>query len=173
VPGTVDRPVEPEPETAETLYSRAEDALAAGKRALADALLEKLVADFPADRLVDEARLERARIAVERGDGKVARQHLAPVVAEPSLALATQAHYLSCRIAVQEAHADADDCLARFLLDHPRSARRREILEWGARRAHAAGGCANAEAWIAELVGAAPDWSATLAWRRACPETGR
>ena len=75
--------------------------MADGKLALADALLEKLIADFPGDPLADEARVERGRLA-----------------------------YLGCRKAALAREATAKACFERFLAEYPDSPRRAEVVDW-------------------------------------------
>ncbi|MCB9562276.1 MAG: FecR domain-containing protein [Kofleriaceae bacterium] len=150
--------------SAEDAYERAEAAMATGDAADADAWLARLIAAHPDHALAVDARLERARLALARGDDAAARAHLAPLI--PASAAA---HYLSCRVAVRDDDVDADACVASFLRAHPTSPRRREAVEWSARRAHQRGGCDAARPWIDELATIAPAWPATRSWQAACP----
>lgn len=99
-----------------------------GKPALAEALLDKLVTDHSDDALVDEAWFERGRLALARGDDRVAREHLAHVGAASPLA--SSADYLQCRIAATHHHADATACIDGFAAEHPTSSRLAEVLGW-------------------------------------------
>jgi len=148
--------------------------MASGDLATADALLADLTADHPADPLLDEARYERARLALRRHDPTAALAHLDALLASrPTSPLAAAAAFLACRIAVTAATADAGARVGAFLDRYPSSPHRREALDLMARLQHRAGGCAAAAPWIASLGRTAPGWSETAAWRRACPEAGR
>jgi outer membrane protein assembly factor BamD (BamD/ComL family) len=149
--------------------------MATGDLATADTLLARLIGDHPHDPRLDEAQLDRARIALRRGRTAVARALLDQLLAGPPSPLTPSARYLACRIAVTTAPTAPATaaCLEGFLRDYPSSPHRIEVVAWAVRAQHAIGGCPAAAARLAELVRIAPSTPSTTAWRRACPETGR
>ena len=148
--------------------------MAAGDLGAADALLARLIDDHPGDPRVDEALLDRARLALRRGHPTTARAHLDRLLASGPSPLTPSARYLACRIAVttEPTAAATGTCLTDFLRAYPSSPHRAEVLGWLVAHQHARGGCAAATA-LPDLVRAAPDADSTRAWQRACPGAGR
>jgi hypothetical protein len=141
------------PETAELLYRRAEEAMAAGERARAIEILRELVRRFSADPLAATALFELSRL--DRGSE---RNYLEELLARgEDDALAESAHHRLCSIDVERgASAAAIDCLIAFRRKFPASAHDRETLRALAGLSERTGGCRAAIVWLEELARAYP-----------------
>nr|MDQ3369029.1 outer membrane protein assembly factor BamD [Myxococcota bacterium] len=158
------------PPTPDRLYAAAEAALAARDLAGADHALGRLVTEFPASSLIDQAHYERARIAYQQRAWAAARRHLDRLAAIPRTPLAEPGHYLACRIAVQARDGEAAQCLSDYRRTFPTSPHDLEALALIVQLTHASRGCAGAAAAIAELVRTHPRAKLATAWRTRCPE---
>lgn len=158
--------------TADELYRRAEQALAARDPKTADRVLATLVAEYPGSTLVDQAHYDRARIAYQQRAWNVARGHLDRLAAIQTTRLAEPGHYLRCRIAV-EARDDAAACFIQYRTRFPRAPHDLEALGVIARHAYAQGGCVRASPITAELERTYPRTTLAASWRARCPQVGR
>ncbi len=138
----------------ESLYQRAERAMADKDPVRAAGYLDTLIRLHPRDPLAPSALYERARLAYEAGDRKVARGALAALLEHPGRApVAEPAHYLSCRVELDDGRiAAARTCLERFRASFPRSVHDRDALVALAQLAEREGGCAAARPWLEALV---------------------
>jgi FecR protein/Outer membrane lipoprotein len=134
------------------LYADAERALAARDPAAADRALAKLVGEFPASKLLDQAYYERARIAFDRGAWTEARGDLDKLAQLADSPLVEPGAYLRCRVAVAAADGSAAECFAGYRARFPRSPHDRDALTAIVELAFAARGCAAAKPHIDELV---------------------
>jgi hypothetical protein len=155
--------------TADELYRRAEQALAARDPKTADRVLATLVAEYPSSPLVDQAHYDRARIAYQQRAWNAARGHLDRLAGISDTRLAEPGHYLRCRIAV-EAKSDAAACFIQYRTRFPRAPHDLEALGVIAQHTYAQGGCARAAAVVGELARAHPRTTLAAAWRTRCPE---
>ncbi|HEX4454731.1 MAG TPA: FecR domain-containing protein [Kofleriaceae bacterium] len=147
------------------LYAEAERALAARDPAAADRALAKLVVEFPATKLLDQAYYDRARIAFDRGVWAEARGDLDQLARLADSPLVEPGAYLRCRVAVAAADGSAAECFAGYRARFPRSPHDRDALAAIVELAFSAGGCAAAKPHIDELAARYPtsaaSWSAT------------
>jgi outer membrane protein assembly factor BamD (BamD/ComL family) len=155
--------------TVDELYHAAETALTRRDTAAADRAFDRLIAEYPASPLAEQALYERARIAHQGRAWGAARRHLDRLLALPNARLAEPARYLVCRIAVEARDAEAANCLIEYRKAYPRSPHDRDVLGFLVQLDHATGGCAAARARIAELVRTHPRSGLATAWRTRCP----
>jgi TolA-binding protein len=156
-------PVATKPDAGQ-LYADAERALAARDPAAADRSLAKLVGEFPASKLIDQAVYERARIAFDRGAWAEARADLDRLAQLGDGPLVEPGGYLRCRVAVAAADGSAAACFAGYRARFPQSPHDRDALVALVELAYAAGGCAAAKPAIDELAARYP----TSAWSAKC-----
>ena len=162
-------PVKAPPLDADALYADAERALAARDPAAADRDLAKLVAEFPASSLLDQAYYERARIAFDRGAWSAAQRELDKLAQFSQSPLAEPGAYLGCRVAVAANDDAAMDCFTDYRARYPHSPHDREALAAIVELAFHAGGCARAKPHVAELVARYPTSSIATSWSTKCP----
>jgi len=132
-------------EGAEALYAAAEDAMRAGASAKALSLLVELVRRHPRDPLVSASLYDLARLASQRKDRATALLQLNQLIArgcEP--ALCEPAHYLRCRLTLDENRSAGVRCLAEFRQTFPTSSHDAEVLAILIAGAHAAEDCTTA-----------------------------
>jgi hypothetical protein len=156
-------PIAKQPDAGE-LYADAERALAARDPAAADRSLAKLVGEFPASKLIDQAVYERARIAFDRGAWAEARADLDRLAQLGDSPLVEPGAYLRCRVAVAAADGSAAACFVGYRARFPQSPHDRDALVALVELAYAAGGCAAAKSTIEELATRYP----TSAWSTRC-----
>ncbi|HEY1548123.1 MAG TPA: FecR domain-containing protein [Kofleriaceae bacterium] len=147
------------------LYAAAERALAARDPAAADRALAKLVGEFPASKLLDQAYYERARIAFDLDAWTDARRDLDELARFTDSPLVEPGAYLRCRVAVAAADGSAATCFTDYRARFPRSPHDRDALTAIVELAFAAGGCAAAKPQIDELVARYP---ASSTWSARC-----
>jgi hypothetical protein len=116
----------PIPDTAESLYARAEAAMAAGDRATARTRLAEVVRRHPSDPLADAALYELASLTPEpRAAGAYLDELLArgvdPTLREP-------AHFRRCRLHLANDKRAAAVCLGAFRRAFPSSPHDAEAL---------------------------------------------
>ena len=108
--------------TARQLYVRAERQLGRGQQRRAQRTLGQLLRRFSSSPLAGMARYELARLALERGQWSTARRHLRPLLDGRDRSLRDPAHFMLCRVALQQADVRrAITCLQRFRRRFPRS----------------------------------------------------
>lgn len=156
--------------TADDLYRTAETALAARDSHAADRALDRLIVEYPASPLVEQALYERARIAHGSRAWGSARRHLDRLLALPATRLAEPARYLACRIAALARDGEAVACLVEYRKTYPRSPHDRDVLAMIVQLQVASGGCRVAAPRIVELARAYPRSSVAIAWQTRCPE---
>jgi uncharacterized protein HemY len=162
-------PAQPPRPSAADIYQVADAALAARDLAAADRALATLVAEYRDSRLIEQALLDRARIAHQRRDWSAARQHLATLAAMSSKLLAEPAQWLRCRVDVDARDQDARRCLDDYRVAFPRSPHDLDALALLARLAYASGGCVAATPHIDELALRYPRTTLAAGWRTRCP----
>jgi len=158
----------PEEMTAQSLFREADAARAAGDTALALRTLRALIERFPRDSATAAARYELALMEDAAGSGDAALRDLAAVDA-PSLEEPTE--YLRCRVLAKRTAVNttrAEQCLADFRRHFPASAHGADALATQTALAMARGGCAAAQALLAELERRHPTHDATARLRAAC-----
>ena len=146
------------PETAETLYRRAEQAMRAGTRARARDLLTQLLQRFAADPLASTALLELATLAYDRGDGVACRRYVRRLLArKKSRVHQDPAHFLLCRLALKEnKKQQARYCLEKFRARFPASPHDQQALYTLGRLALTAQDCAAARKLFRRYLGKYP-----------------
>lgn len=145
--------------TAETIYRRAESALADGRADEAERHLQELLERFKEDPLAESARYELARIAREQGRLEEAHRWLVRLLErreDPALAEAGQR--LLCQIDVQTGrHDEANSCWRSFRRRFPRSPHDAEALANLIALAHVWHDCPRVMALARELERLHPD----------------
>ena len=105
-----------------SLYKEAEQALRRGDAAAGKERLEALVRAFPRDTMADSARFELALLAKQGGDQREALARIREILDHGSSgSFGEPAHFLRCRVYLEEDRAAAETCLERFVRDYPRS----------------------------------------------------
>jgi ferric-dicitrate binding protein FerR (iron transport regulator) len=155
----------PEAVTAQTLFRAADAARAAGNTTLALRTLRTLVERFPRESATAAARYELALMEETAGHGDAALRDLA-AVDTPSLEEPTA--YLRCRVLAKRAPTEAERCLADFRRQFPASAHDADALAAETALAMLRGGCAAAQALLAELERRHPEHGAAVRLRAAC-----
>ena len=166
-PGTVPPSLVPAKVTARSLFREADRARAAGDSALAVRTLRVLVTRYPNDRSAAVARYELALMEHATGDENAALGDLA-ALADP--ALDEPARYLRCRVLASRASADADQCLADFRRQFPKSPHDAVALADVSALALARGGCTSGVAPIFEVGRRYKMDKSLVRLRAACPQ---
>jgi hypothetical protein len=155
----------PEEMTAQSLFREADAARAAGDTGLALRTLRTLVERFPRESATAAARYELALMEETAGHGDAALLDLA-AVDTPSLEEPTA--YLRCRVLAKRAPTEAERCLADFRRQFPASAHDADALAAETALAMLRGGCAAAQALLAELERRHPEHGSAVRLRAAC-----
>lgn len=150
--GTKELPQEPPVTTAKTLYLEAEVLMTQGRSDEGVEKLRTLLSMFPQDHRVDDAQLDIARIAYRQNDFATSRTFLTPLAQRATKnALSQSAHYLLCRVEIQQKALGRDRCIKSFRATYPASHRDEELLRVQIEVAHKRGGCAAAESLLSEF----------------------
>jgi hypothetical protein len=112
----------PQPETASSLYRRAESALGRGDDVAGKKLLEELVRAFPGEPATDSARYELALLAEKAGDKSEALAQTREILRPGARgSLVEPAKFLRCRVYLGQDRAAAAQCLIQFVDAYPQS----------------------------------------------------
>ena len=136
--------------------------------AAADRDLARLVAEFPASSLIDQAYYERARIAFDRHAWAAAQRDLDQLAQLPASPLAEPGAYLACRIAAEAHDGATADCFVAYRAKYSRSPHDEDALVAIVDLEFRAGGCVRARAHVDELVKRYPSSPLAARWSARC-----
>ncbi len=149
---TPQTPRETSKPSANALYRRAENLMSSGDAAGGVRTLREFLSAYPKDPRASDAQLDIARIAYRTRDLETARRHLEPLSQQArKSALSQAAHYLLCRIHIEEAAAEREFCVESFRSAYPQSHHDQELLAVQIGWAYQAGGCEQALPLLAKL----------------------
>lgn len=146
------------PESAETLYQRAEQALRSGSSSRARGMLTQLLRRHATDPLASTALLDLARLDFNQGNGVSCRKYIRRLLARKTTRVHHDpAHFLLCRLAIKERkNQQAKRCLEKFRGRFPASPHDQRALYTLGRLALTARDCAAAKKLFRHYLGKYP-----------------